>query len=245
MSVDPLAKEFPSWSTYSHTLNNPITFIDPDGRAPKKANDCCPPDYSLFYAHKYGGGESFNRQKTVNQMSGLGTIAGVAIALTASYSVANPATSLEIIRNVGMSVSEALTEQQMATWGKVVVVGSVPIKRIGKMTPDLVEINIDGLAFWHKVPRSNQKEPLKAIDKLAKSFQDEGFRLYEAPHVVKVNDQYIISDGMHRTAAMYRAGEKTIPARIFNWDDLPTDTQNDFLNTPGFGDAITKALDGK
>ena len=34
MSPDPLSEEFPSWSPYSFTYNNPIRFVDPDGRAP-------------------------------------------------------------------------------------------------------------------------------------------------------------------------------------------------------------------
>jgi RHS repeat-associated protein len=34
-SVDPLGSEYPSYSPYNYTLNNPIRLIDPDGRAPE------------------------------------------------------------------------------------------------------------------------------------------------------------------------------------------------------------------
>jgi hypothetical protein len=34
ISPDPLSEEFPSWSPYTMSFNNPIKFKDPDGRAP-------------------------------------------------------------------------------------------------------------------------------------------------------------------------------------------------------------------
>lgn len=34
ISPDPLSEEFPSWSPYAMSFNNPIRYVDPDGRAP-------------------------------------------------------------------------------------------------------------------------------------------------------------------------------------------------------------------
>lgn len=34
LSPDPLAEEFPSWSPYNFVMNNPMRYIDPDGRMP-------------------------------------------------------------------------------------------------------------------------------------------------------------------------------------------------------------------
>ena len=35
LSVDPLARDFASWSAYNYVLGNPVSLIDPDGRAPE------------------------------------------------------------------------------------------------------------------------------------------------------------------------------------------------------------------
>lgn len=35
ISPDPLSEEFPSWSPYNMSFNNPVRYVDPDGMAPK------------------------------------------------------------------------------------------------------------------------------------------------------------------------------------------------------------------
>ena len=34
LSVDPLAEKYNEWSPYNYTLNNPVKYVDPDGRSP-------------------------------------------------------------------------------------------------------------------------------------------------------------------------------------------------------------------
>lgn len=40
-SPDPLSEEFRQWTPYNFSFNNPIKFVDPDGRAPEDTSQCC------------------------------------------------------------------------------------------------------------------------------------------------------------------------------------------------------------
>src|SRR5690606_2499895 len=42
-SVDPLADEFPSWSPYNYVMNNPLSLVDPTGKAAECPDPPCNP----------------------------------------------------------------------------------------------------------------------------------------------------------------------------------------------------------
>ena len=48
MQIDPLHDQFPSWSTYTYGLNNPMKYIDPTGMAAEEAGGCPPCSFEYF-----------------------------------------------------------------------------------------------------------------------------------------------------------------------------------------------------
>ena len=49
--VDPLADDFPAWSPYNYTLNNPVRLIDQGGRKPGNPQGPTPSVAGILYEY--------------------------------------------------------------------------------------------------------------------------------------------------------------------------------------------------
>jgi len=96
LSVDPMAGKYPSISPYAYCANNPLTYIDPDGR-----------EIRIYYKEKRGIGRLFERAKYITYTPGM------------SYSgdnkfVRNSVNSLNYINDNNADI-ESIISQSVAT----------------------------------------------------------------------------------------------------------------------------------
>jgi len=116
--VDPLAHKMPAWSPYSYTFNNPIFYIDPDGRMPMGPGD--PPyifkkigqaadyivnDFVPTAANKTV--ETFNaaRQTQVGQF-----VEGIANKTVGAFVDVGTSVTFPIINQTGVIIEEGVHE---------------------------------------------------------------------------------------------------------------------------------------
>ncbi len=85
----------------------------------------------------------------------------------------------------------------------------------------IIEFRIDQITYIHEVPNPKREDHSpNFLDELMELIKKEGFQECYAVPLVRMPDGTIYCAGHHRTEAMKRLGEESIPAYIYDWDDL-------------------------
>ncbi len=90
----------------------------------------------------------------------------------------------------------------------------------------IVEFPIGEITYLHEVPNPKRKDhPPDFLEQLMEKIRIEGFQEKYAVPLLRMPDGIVYCLGHHRTEAMKRLGQRTIPAIVHEWKTLPAATR--------------------
>ncbi|MEZ4815860.1 MAG: ParB/RepB/Spo0J family partition protein [Bdellovibrionota bacterium] len=90
----------------------------------------------------------------------------------------------------------------------------------------IVEFPIDQIVYIHEVPNPKREDHgPDFMEELMKKIEVEGFQEKFAVPLLKMPNGSFLCMGHHRTEAMKRLGETTVPALIYTWSELSPRTR--------------------
>lgn len=156
LTVDPLANKYPSFSPYNYTLNNPLNYIDPDGKEANKSQATSPRNFLSYlqYVNKNNAKETLSYLGNYKTLGGadpshkryIYTRRGGWIDLVHFFNVASEIDKLSSIKKVGVYLAGeiALWEKTKSVEDDQLAKGSVGTAWSYEDAPS----NFLGLIFW-------------------------------------------------------------------------------------------------
>ena len=113
MSLDPLAADYPSWSSYNYVMGNPVKMIDPDGKDP---TDGDPPGFWERVGNRVSGAVGY---VTEGLAQGGAAIGGTLNAIGSNIAMGAPGTRQDP-SSMGQYAGSFATGQKMGDIASVV-----------------------------------------------------------------------------------------------------------------------------